>query len=544
MSFLRHAWVPVVLWATLLLGCRDVPAQDSGGALPPEQAAYDVSYYGLDLRVDPAEQRLTGELTVRAEVTDSLGVLVLNLDRRLDVTGAWPTGAPDRSLSVERRAGGNERWISLPAPRPAGDEIHVTVAYAGAPRVAPNPPWQGGVTWAETPEGAPWIATSGQTAGADLWWPVKDHPSAEPDSMDIALTVPDSLVAASNGTLRRVERASDSTRTYRWHVSTSINTYGVTMNVAPYVALDTTYASTAGTSVPVTFYALPSDTAAARASLPDFLDHVRFLEETLGPYPFRADKYGIAQTPFLGMEHQTLIAYGHDFGPGGLGYDASFDALHFHELAHEWYGNCLTVADWKDFWIHEGPATYLEALYTEALHGAEAYHERIAYFRRQVANQAPIARREATSAQSIYGRDVYFKGALVLHTLRSMIGEAATEALLRRFVYPETRSGETACRHVDTDAFLRHAEAVAGRDLEAFAETYLYQASLPRLDTARSETALTLEWKNAADGFSVPVPVRIDGTTQHVDMTGGHGRIEVPVRADVDVDPTGWVLRQ
>jgi aminopeptidase N len=544
MSRLRHSWGLLVLCSVLVLGCRDVPAQDSGGPLPPEQAAYDVSHYDLDVRVQPAERRLKGELTVRAEVTDSLGVLVLNLDRRLDVTRAWPTGASDRSLPVERRAGGNERWIDLAELHTPGDEIHVTVAYAGAPRVAPNPPWDGGLTWAETPSGAPWIATSGQTAGADLWWPVKDHPSDEPDSMDVALTVPDSLVAASNGALRRVERASDSTRTYRWHVSTSINTYNVTMNVAPYVTLDTTYASTAGASVPVTFYALSSDSAAARASLPDFLDHVRFLEETLGPYPFRADKYGIAQTPFLGMEHQTLIAYGHDFQSGGLGYDASFDALHFHELAHEWYGNCLTVADWKDFWIHEGPATYLEALYTEALHGTEAYHERIAYFRRQVTNQAPIARREATSAQSIYGRDVYFKGALVLHTLRSMIGETATEELLRRFVSPGTRSGETACRHVDTDAFLRHAEAVAERDLEAFAETYLYQASVPRLDTSRSETALTLEWKNAADGFSVPVPVRVDGTTQHVDMSGGRGRIEVPVRADVDVDPTGWVLRQ
>jgi len=527
----------------LVLGCRDVPAQDSGGSLPPEQAAYDVSHYDLDVQVHPAEQRLSGKLTVRAEVTDSLNVLVLNLDRRLNVTRAWPGGASDSSLSVERRADGNERWIDLAALRAPGDEIHVTVAYAGAPRVAPNPPWDGGVTWAETPTGAPWIATSGQTAGADLWWPVKDHPSDEPDSMDVALTVPDSLVAASNGTLRGVEASTDSTETYRWHVSTSINTYNVTMNVAPYVALDTTYASTTGASVPVTFYALPSDSGTARASLPEFLDHVRFLEETLGPYPFRTDKYGIAQTPFLGMEHQTLIAYGHDFGSGGLGYEASFDALHFHELAHEWYGNCLTVQDWKDFWIHEGPATYLEALYAEELHGTEAYHERIDYFRQQVANQSPIARRGPTTAQSIYGRDVYFKGALLLHTLRSMIGETTTERLLRRFVYPETRSGGTACRHVDTDAFLRHAEALAGRKLDAFAETYLYQATLPRLDTSRSEEALTLRWGNAADGFSVPVPVRVGDTTRRVDMTGGRGRIEVPLRADVDVDPAGWVLR-
>jgi len=544
MASFRHSWVPILLWMGLLLGCRDVPAQDSGGTLSPQQAAYDVTYYNLDVRVQPGRKRLAGELTVRAEVTDSLDVLVLNLDRRLEITGAWPEGAPDQTLSVERRAEGNERWIELTNRHGPGDRIRVTVAYAGEPRVAPNPPWQGGVSWAETPAGAPWIATSGQTAGADLWWPVKDHPSDEPDSMDIAYTVPDSLVAASNGVLQAVESASDSTETYHWHVSTSINAYNVTMNVAPYVALDTTYASTAGVTVPVTFYALPSDSSAARASLPAFLDHVRFLEETLGPYPFRTDKYGIAQTPFLGMEHQTLIAYGHDFQPGGLGYDASFDALHFHELAHEWYGNCLTAQDWKDFWIHEGPATYLEALYTEALHGRSAYHDRIEYFRGQLTTQGPIARREPTSAQSIYGRDVYFKGALVLHTLRSMVGAQGIEALLRRFVSSREASRPSGCRHVDTDAWIEHAEAVADRELDAFAETYLYQGALPRLDTTRTDDTLTLEWTEAADGFSVPVPVRVDGSTQRVPMTDGTGALSVPSAATVKVDPKGWVLRQ
>jgi aminopeptidase N len=545
MSSLRFWWLPLVLCAGLLVvGCRDVPAQDSGGVLPPEQAAYDVTHYDLTVTVYPAQQRLRGHVTVEADVTDSLRAFVLNLDRRLEVTDAQLLGASGRPLPVERRADGNERWMALPAPRAAGDDIRVRVAYEGRPREAPNPPWNGGLTWARTPAGAPWVATSGQTAGADLWWPVKDHPGDEPDSMDIAFTVPDTLVAASNGVLRAVEAATDSTETYRWHVSTSINPYAVTMNVAPYAALDTTYTSTAGTRVPVTFYALPSDTARARAALPGFLDQVRFLEETLGPYPFRADKYGVAQAPFLGMEHQTLIAYGHDFRDGGLGYDAPFDALHFHELAHEWYGNCLTVRDWKDFWIHEGTATYLEALYTEALRGPDAYHERIDYFRRQVTNREPIARRTPTSAQTIYGRDVYFKGALVLHTLRSMIGAEATETLLRRFVSPNDRPLDPACRHVDTEAFLRAAEARTGRPLDAFASTYLYQSALPRLDSTRTDGRLRLQWADAAEGFAVPVPVRVNGETRSVSMTGGEGQLAVPAEASVRIDPKGWVLRR
>ncbi len=545
MSSARFSWLLLVVWAVASGACREVPAQDSGGALLPEQAAYDVTHYELDVRVHPAREAIGGRLSVEADVTDSLGVFVLNLDRRLAVPAVWTTEDGDRdTLSLERRAEGNELWIDLPERKTSGEEVALTVAYEGTPREAPNPPWEGGFTWAETPDGAPWIATSGQTAGADLWWPVKDHPSDEPDSMDVAITVPDSLVAASNGVLRSVDSPSDSTDIYRWHVSTSINAYAVTLNVAPYVTVDTTYRSTAETAVPVSFYALPSDSADARSVLPHFLEHVRFLEETLGPYPFRADKYGIAQTPFLGMEHQTLIAYGHDFSRrGGLGYEASYDALHFHELAHEWYGNCLTVRDWKDFWLHEGTATYLEALYTEQLEGDEAYHDLIEYFRRRVANRAPIARTTPTSAQEVYSRDVYYKGALVLHTLRYVMGEEALRTLLRRFVSPESR-GEPACRHVDTDDFLERAESIAGRSLDGVAETYLYQAELPRLDTTRTDDTLQLEWRGTADApFEVPVPVHLPDTTRQVRMTGEAGTVSVPDSVEVQIDPGGWLLR-
>ena len=535
----------VVAWG--LGGCTATSAQDSGGELLPEQAAYDVLYYDLAVTVAPARQRIDGELTVRAAVEDSLTHLVLNLDRRLSVRRAWADERRAARRTVTRRNGANELWIELGSTHAPADTLSVTVAYEGAPRVAPNAPWDGGFTWAETPTGAPWIATSGQTEGADLWWPVKDHPSDEPDSMDIAITVPDSLIAASNGRLQSVERASDSTQTYRWHVSTPINAYNVTVNAAPYVRLDTTYASTSGTSVPVSAYVLPSDSARAVRALPGFLDQVRFLEETLGPYPPRADKYGVVQTPFLGMEHQSLIAYGHDFGDGGLGYDAPFDALHFHELAHEWYGNFVTARDWKDFWLHEGPATYLEALYAEHLEGDRAYHDLTSYFREQVTGGTAIARTSPTTAESIYHRDVYFRGAMVLHTLRYLVGEEAVRTLLRRFLYPEerARNARSAFRLVTTSDFIDTAEAVTGRSLDAFFDVYLYRAPLPALETSRSEGTLTLRWTDTGDAsFAVPVPVQINDTTRRVRMAGGTGQVAVPSGAEVEVDPEGWLLRR
>ncbi|WP_263808087.1 MULTISPECIES: M1 family metallopeptidase [Salinibacter] len=543
---------PVRILVLLLLfaglgGCSSTSAQDSGGPLPPEQAAYDVFHYDLDVAVDPARERVEGTVDVRAVVEAPLEVLVLNLDRRLSVRQAWEIGAQDTRRSVERKDGRNELWIDLGRSYAAGDTLHARVAYEGRPRVAPNPPWDGGLTWDETPAGAPWIATSCQTEGADLWWPVKDHPSDEPDSMDLAFTVPTSLVAASNGRLRSVERASDSTETYRWHVSTPINTYNVTLNAAPYVSLDTTYTSTSGDAVPVAAYVLPSDSARAARALPDFLDQVRFLEETLGPYPPRADKYGLAQSPFLGMEHQSLIAYGHDFTPGGLGYGASFDALHFHELAHEWYGNLVTVRDWKDFWLHEGTATYLEALYAEARRGESAYHGRIDDFRQAMTGGTPIARRDPTSAEDIYHGDVYNRGALALHTLRHVVGEEALRTILRRFAYPDgpVRDGGTPFRNVTTAEFIRLAESVSGRSLDAFFEVYLYRDTLPVLETSRADGRLQLRWTHTGEAtFEVPVPVRVADSTRRVSMTGGEGRLSVPADAGVAVDPAGWVLRR
>lgn len=538
----------LLLGVSILAGCSSrVPAQDSGGALLPEQAAYDVTHYDLAVQPYPSQKRIEGRLTVRAAVRDSIDVFVLNLDRRLDVERAWSHRSGQASeLRVQRRANENQLWIALKQSRTPGESIEVSVEYEGVPRTAPNPPWEGGLTWDTTANGAPWIGTSCQTAGADLWWPMKDHPSDEPDSMDVAITVPRPLVAASNGVLRSVDRTTDSTQTYRWHVSTPVNPYTVTMNVAPYARIDTTYRSVAGGAVPVTFFALPEDRSRAKNALPQFLDHVRFLERTLGPYPFRADKYGIAQTPFLGMEHQSLIAYGHDFSHGGLGYDAPFDALHFHELAHEWYGNLVTVEDWKDFWLHEGTATYLEALYAESLRGDSAYHAVTRHHRRQLEGERAIARRSPTTARSIYHGDVYYRGAQTLHTLRYVSGEDAIREILRRFVYPDGagQNDQPPFRSVTTADFVEVAEEVTGRSLQAFFDVYLYQPGLPELTVDRSGGSLELRWSNTGGvPFEVPVPVSVDGRVHRVEMSDGTGRLEVPAGEEIEIDPQGWILR-
>ncbi|MBT8401385.1 MAG: M1 family metallopeptidase, partial [Rhodothermia bacterium] len=324
----------------------------------PEQASYDVSFYDLDLEVSPSDSTIDGRVEVHARVGSPLEWLVLDLVPELEVRGTQIRRQDGWEPATYSRLGG-KIWIRLPRTFQPEETVVASVAYGGRPRVARNAPWDGGFSWDTTSTGAPWIATTCQGEGADLWWPVKDHVSDEPDSMSITVTVPDPLVVASNGRLRATRTSDTGKTTFEWFVSNPINTYAVALNIAAYRLIEGEIESIAGDTFPVQFFVLEEDYDRGAAFFPEILDHVRWFEGRFGPYPFRSDKYGVAQTPHLGMEHQSIIAYGADFNPNVfIQRDFGFDQLHHHELAHEWWGNLVTNADWKDAWLHEGIGTY------------------------------------------------------------------------------------------------------------------------------------------------------------------------------------------
>jgi aminopeptidase N len=532
------------------LAAQTPPIYDSGGVLLPEQAAYDVTFYELDLTVDPAARSIDGSATTVARVLSPLRHLVLDLDTTFTITTV--TDAAGAALVWERRGG--RIWIDLGGEHAAGDRISARVAYAGQPRVAPRAPWDGGFVWTRTSRGSPWIATAVQGQGPDVWWPAKDHVSDKPDSMSIRVTVPEPLVVAANGRLRAVERRPDGRRSYHWFVSTPISAYNVALNIAPYVTLTEELQSVSGDVFPVSFYALPEDEERARALLPEILDQLRWFERLLGPYPFRADKYAVAQTPHLGMEHQTIIAYGAAFDRGAMtgGVDWGFDALHHHELAHEWWGNLVTNRDWNDMWLHEGFGTYMQPLYAEHLGGPERYHAYMAGMRRGFTNARPVAPREPQTAGEIYfrsGGDIYAKGAWALHSLRWLMGDETFFRALRRMAYPdpvlERVTDGAHVRFATTDDILRIASEVGGADLGWFFEVYLRTAALPRLRAERTGRTVRLAW-DAPGGLHFPMPVEleIDGRRRRVEMPDGTAEVRVSSGARVVVDPDSWVLRE
>jgi aminopeptidase N len=525
------------------------PPNASGGPLLGEQASYDVRFYDLSIAVRPSDSSIGGTLTIHADVVHPMDWLVLDLDttftvgstRLIGFGGEWP-------LEFERRGG--RIWIALPpATRQPGQDITVTVAYEGRPRAVP-PRGFGGFLWTETPSGDPWIAVSCETFGADLWWPVKDHLSDEPDSLALNITVPEPLVVATNGKLRDVTQHANGTRTYHWFVSTPINNYGVSLNIAPYEELTTPYESVDGETHTVHFWVLPENVDKARAALPGFLDHMRHFEEMLGPYPFWEDKYGIAEVPYLGMEHQTIIAYGANYRFDAMArIDWGFDGLHQHELAHEWFGNQVTPPDFKDLWLNEAFAQYSQPLYAESRLGKEKAQEIQAIHRSRIRNDLPLAAREPRTARQAYAASIYYKGAWVLQSLRYLMGDEAFFELLRRWTYPESpavaTTGSCRCRFATTDEFVRLASGIANEDLRWFFEVYVRQPALPRLVVEREGERLSLSW-DVPNGlpFPMPVDVSVDGRIGRVLMPGARTTITVPAAATVEVDPENWILME
>lgn len=543
----RYLLCPIILILFFITGYTQTDIYDSSGPILPEQAAYDVHFYDLELSIDPDKKHIAGKLSLEAEVVSPIDWLVLNLDTLLKIESITEKEGNGKNAQrkFERKIG--QVWIDLQGKRKPGSDLKFEITYNGHPRIAPNPPWNGGFTWEKTPSGAHWIATTCQQEGPDIWWPSKDHVSDKPDSMALHIRVPEPLVVATNGRFLSKERHLDSTATYHWFISTPISAYNVALNIAPYRTIETTFKSIAGDQFPMVFYVLPEDYNKGQQLFPEMQDHLHFFEKYFGPYPFRADKYGVAQTPHLGMEHQTIIAYGANFRNHSMtGFDAGFDALHQHELAHEWWGNLVTNSDWKDMWLHEGFGSYTQPLYVEYRNGKKEYHAYMSRMRR-FGNRAAIAPRDSKTAKEIYQAPIYSKGAWVLHTLRYLIGDEPFFEALRRMAYPspemEKVKDGSQVHFATTDDFIAICESISKKDLNWFFEVYVRQPKLPVLYSKIENGELSLKWQSPENlPFPMPVDVQFGEKVRRVEIPKEGVVLKIPKGVKPVVDPDGWGL--
>ncbi|MBK7392093.1 MAG: M1 family metallopeptidase [Chloracidobacterium sp.] len=525
---------------------------ETGGPLRFEQAVYDVQSYDISLDVDPANKSIKGSTVIKAKIVIPTNVIQLDLDTPYAVATVRESGT-DRKYQFKE----GKIWIWFPMTKQVGETVTIAVAYSGVPREAPRPPWIGGFMWKKTPSGADWISVALQNDGADLLFPCKDHPSDKAANVQMHITVPDPLNANGPGKLVSTVKNKNGTSTYNWEMNNPISTYSIVFNAAPYKLISDKYRSITGETMPIDFYILPESYNKGAGLIAEQKKYLAFYEKYLGPFPFRAVKVGIVETPHLGMEHSTNIAYGNQYK-----YDKDgTDWLLLHEFGHEYWANLVTASDWRDFWIHEGFQSYMDTLYQEHLHGKDAYMKAMVARQKGFKNKQPIAPREPKIAYQVYmsepdylnsDGDIYGKGAYFLHTLRYLIGDKAFFNALRHMAYPtkemEKFTDGRQERLVNTDDFLTIAEADSGMELDWLFEMYLRQPKLPKLkvsiltvDTNINPNVTVLTWETPDNmPFNMPIDVVVNGKIQRVEMKDGQATIGGAVTA---VDPDGWVLK-
>jgi aminopeptidase N len=521
--------------------------QSSGGPIDPERAALRLDHVDLAIEVFPDTQRLQGEATLTLQTTAPQRRLLIDLDKNLPVTAVSVDGKPLPRTNWSNPEG--RLTIGLPATLAAGSRAVVRIAYGGTPHVAVRAPWDDGIVWARTPDGKPWIATTAEGYGCDLFWPCLDFPAGEPAKVDLHITVPKGLSAPSNGVLQKVETLPDGRTTWHWQAR-SPNPYSVVLNIAPYAEIKGSYKSRFGNRIPLQYWHLPGREAGARRLFAEFAPTLDFFEANVGPYPWGDEKLGVVETPHLGMEHQTINAYGNNYRKAPEGFDWLFQ----HELAHEWFGNQMSAANWDDYWLHEGYGQYMQPLYGRWREGEARYAVMMDKFRNQIANKAPIVSGRILTEEEVYeeekggpGGDIYVKGAWVLHTLRNLIGDKDFWEVTRRLVYgrPDPKPGNFQPRFATTPEYIGIVNQVTGRDMTWFFDVYLREAALPELLQTREGGRLTLKWKTPSDRpFPLPVEVEVDGKVETVAMADGTGGIAVPADAHIVVDPNARILKR
>jgi aminopeptidase N len=521
--------------------------QRSGGPLIPERAALRLHAADLAIEVIPAKQQLSGVATLELRTLAPVPRLRIDLDTNLPASAVELNGR-----KMPRSAWSHSDGVLTVTPQAAiaaNSSLSLRITYAGTPHVAVRAPWDDGVVWSQANGGSPWIATTAQGYGCDLFWPCLDFPQGEPALVTLHITVPKGLKAPSNGVLLGVDTLRDGRTTWNWRAK-AINPYDVALNIGPFAELSGQYRSRFGNTVPLHYWYLPGKETQAKRLFAEFAPTLDFFETLIGPFPFAAEKLGVVETPHMGMEHQTINAYGNNYAQAPEGFDWLFQ----HELSHEWFGNQMTAADWDDFWLHEGFAQYMQPLYGRWREGEARYAAMMAQQRLRIFNKAPLVSGTSRTSEDVYedgkggpGGDIYFKGAWVLHTLRSLIGDAAFFEATRRLVYgrPDPQPGNFQPRFATTPEFEKLAAQAAGRDLDWFFGVYLHEAALPELVQTREGDQLRLRWKTPNDRpFPMPVEVQVDDRVVPVPMAGSQGSVTVPADAHVVLDPMARLLRR
>jgi len=480
------------------------------GNLSEFRSCYDVFYYDLNVTVDDYQKKLINSSnTIHATAISSFQKIQIDLFESLKIHSIE---FEEKILEFERIH--NAVFVNFPRVINVNEKINFKVMYSGKPRVAVNPPWDGGFSWEKDKNGNSWIGVSCQGLGASSWWPCKDHQSDEPDSMNITSTVRYPLQVISNGKKKSdktffSEELQSKANNSSWFVSYPINNYNVTLCVGDYKYFNDVHVNNYDT-LELDYYVLKYNYNKAKDHFQQVKPMLECFEKYFGPYPFYKDGYTLIETPYLGMEHQSAIAYGNNYLPGYNGNrqfisGLDFDYIIIHETGHEWWGNSITTNDIADMWIHEGFCTYSEVLYVECIYGYDIMLDYVNNQKRSVRNDKPIIGPYNVNKKG--SNDMYQKGSLMLHTLRNLIDNDRLWFLIIKGI-----SEEFKYQIVDGAEIIDYINEKVDLDLYYFFQQYLYKSEIPTFEykTQKKGREYTLMYRwNAIDDFNMNIKVNI-----------------------------------
>ncbi|MDP1728212.1 MAG: M1 family metallopeptidase [Bacteroidota bacterium] len=467
------------------------------GYLNPYRNSFDVYYYKLNIDFNIEQKTIKGSVDIHLKALKNLDTIQLNLRDNMKLNQIQFESS---NLSFKRKL--DAVFVVFNRSILAGEKIIIRVFYEGKPVEAPRPPWKGGFVWKKDQLKNPWIAVACEKIGANIWWPLKDHNSDEPDSASLNFTVPVGLICVSNGILMERVIKPNNRETFCWNVSAPINTYNITFYIGDFQHFSIPYDTVNGKLL--NFYVLSNHLETAREHFKQTKGIIQFFEKIYGEYPFWNDGYKLIESPYAGMEHQSAIAYGNKYKNNADG----FDYIILHETAHEWWGNAVSAGDYADIWIHEGFATYSEALFLEDKYGYDRYINYLNFYSTLIANKKPVVGPRNVNYWDYKDSDPYLKGALMLHSLRGTIGNDKVFFDILKSFYSKHKF-----TIVNSSNFIEMVNEKTKKDYNWFFKQFLYNRKPARfkykteLNPANNLWYMKYKWMDTDPGFKMPIDI-------------------------------------
>lgn len=509
------------------------------GSNTPQRSWWDVQRYDVSVTPDLATKTISGRTTITYTVlTDKHNdYLQVDLQKPLQIDSLIYNGKAYINDPGRPYYNQGSHWF-IPLPKaPKGSRQTLTVVYHGKPKEATNPPWQGGWIWKQDKQGRPWISVACEDDGASLWYPCKDSWSDEPDKgASLTIQVPDDLVAVGNGRLKE-KTVANGKASYTWEVTSPINAYNIIPYIGHYTSWKDTLSGEKG-KLDLTYWVMDYEMAKAQKQFEQVKPMFRAFEHWFGPYPFYDDGYQLVQSPHLGMEHQSAVAYGNGFQNGYLGTDLSgtgwglkWDYIIVHESGHEWFGNNITAKDIADMWVHEGFTDYSETLFVDYFYGKEAGNEYTQGLRKGIANDRPVIGPYGVHKPG--SDDMYAKGSNFIHTLRQLIGD---DEKFRQIL----RGLNTTFYHqtVTSAQVEDYISRQSGKDLTKIFDQYLRTTKIPVLEYRQTGKTVQYRWSNTVAGFDMPV--KLSGG-QWLSPTAAWQKTTIPAQQGFEVDKNFYI---